>query len=482
MKDIRAYFEIVSDEPTRFQQIFVEHTIPMGSGSVTEFEDPMASLGLNSPSVSQTSTTSSVAGRRAEVLCLDDLLSDKNSNTEKAADNVVAIYARIQKLRSATGMTVLAGTPWFPNDLYARLIASADAAVDANEEPPLVYRIDPAYRIKPESKYKVPRFPQGLEMLTEDDVILAHPNYLTWKMLERERKRNASEFASQNLIEWPTAEGEGLRITFGEDEMRKHFVGRDYFSGVPVRERVCSLDWATSTARYADGSALIFADILQKGDKHIAFVQDVIYGKWKISELGEEIVKQLIANGGTSRMIAEKAGPWESLQDAMKRAAFKYNFNLPYIYWQGNISGGTNKDAKARRIKGLETLLASDQLFFRTFPNMDVVMAQFTAFDGSPVKRSNSVRKEDIPDATALLVGKFLPRPANAERRSPEEDMKSQQEREAEVIESQRREQHKAIFCGGNERQQQPLSILPEPLRNSSAFAAYSTRMKGRLK
>src|SRR6266850_1442449 len=59
-----------------------------------------------------------------------------------------------QKLREVGGYTVIIGTPWSPEDLYATLIRRRQADDESPESEKMRIRIDPSWTVKPDARHK----------------------------------------------------------------------------------------------------------------------------------------------------------------------------------------------------------------------------------------------------------------------------------------------------------------------------------------
>jgi predicted ATP-grasp superfamily ATP-dependent carboligase len=428
IRGFRQYFEVLDKrQPTRFQQLFPEHTIVPDDGSVLNFESPMRTLGLIQYTAASTSMDSTVAGQRADIIVYDDPISDKNTGNEEQRQKGVDIFDSTQKLREVGGFTQLIGTPWSVEDLYATLIRRTHADEVTPESEKMQIRIDPAWTVKPEVKAK--RIP--LHQLKEQDVELLFPSRLSWKFLQKELRANEIFFRSQNLCEF-VSEDDQIKVTFVEDDLRRRLKPADFFDRAPRNVTVLAVDPAFSVARYADFSALAVIRIHQYEDRMIAFVIDVHLERLKQSELGTKIV-ETISRFQCDRVVVEKSpNTNQDLAMHIQYAAMNRQVALPYIYWkspqQGGIAGASMK-AKTARIKGLEVLLAENRLYFQYGSWNEVVFNQFVKFDG--VSRSSNTRKDDAPDAIALGCEIYMPRYTTEVKSAVQREAEEQQRLQA---------------------------------------------------
>jgi len=411
---IRSYFERVPGQDSRFLNLFPEFAVNEDDGTKLTLEVPMRRLKLPQ-SIESSSMESSSTGRRADLILFDDPISITSCGNDVQIAASVKKFDAVCKLREAgAGIVAMLGTPWAARDLYFQVIERNQKDADS----PWAIRIDPAWTRKPHAL----RTP--LRELTEEDVVLAFPEKLTWKFLQAELRQNEAFFMSQNLIEWPLEEDADTKVTFTEDDLRTHTKHPDFFAQMPLIEKVMSVDQAFSKSRFADFSCIANIELRKNKGRTIAVVTDVLLDRLKQSELADAIVEACIKHRPT-RVVVEKDGPWEALMQAIKRAALLRGFVLPYFIWRES-NPGNKQDAKAKRIKGLEPMIPAGELwFYSSYEWNEAVIAQFVKFDG--VTKSNSSRKDDAPDAVAIGIEQFFPRTVGDES---EEDIKTQEERE----------------------------------------------------
>ncbi len=459
IRAFRNYFETNERNPTRFQQLFAEHTIPAGDGSSLNFESPMRTLNLIQFTAEATSFESSVAGQRADVIVFDDPISDKSTGTDEMCEKGVLTFAAIQKLREVGGYSLIAGTPWRAElDLYAVLIRNTtnDSVSDENEK--MQIRIDPAWTVRSHARGK------HILHLVEDDVDLLFPSRLTWKFLQKELRSgagNTSFFRMQNLCEF-VSDDDQIKVTFTLEQLQAA-VRHSPPEGQRLL-RVCSLDSAFSAARTADFSCLVTADLIRqrsREEKDLIFVHDVKLERLKTSELGT-LVAETLNRLKPDRVIAERTGDWVSLQDAIRRAAVIRGYILPDIFWKpvSNVAGAA-LSVKAARAKGMEPMIADGRLLFSSgIPTLENCFAQMCHFDG--IKRSGSSpgSKDDFVDSMSLLVQTWGPRTIIEPKSEAQEEYEASMERQRLI-----QMQHAAIFGTPQSPQQQ---VYVTPSENSS--------------
>jgi hypothetical protein len=400
IRAFRGYFENNERNPTRFQQLFPEHCIPVGDGSGLFFESPMRTLNMIQYTAESTSFESSVAGQRADVIIYDDPISDKSTGTVETCEKGVNTFSAIQKLREVGGYSLIAGTPWRADlDLYAVLIKNIQNDNQSEHSEKMQIRIDPAWTVLPHARHK------NILHLVEEDVDLLFPNRLTWKFLQKELRSGAGNtvfFRMQNLCEF-VSDDDQIKVTFTREQL--YAAVRSVPPDGQRILRVTSVDSAFSVARTADFSCLVTADIYEQQSTRRMFVHDVKLERMKTSELGV-LVAETLNRLKPDRVLVERTGDWVSLQDAIRNAAIIRGYALPDIFWKPVSSvAGASIPVKTARAKGMEPLVADGRLLFSAeIPILESCFQQMVHFDGVTRSGSSPGSKDDFVDALSLLV------------------------------------------------------------------------------
>lgn len=453
IRGFRSYWEVTNkNNPMLFQQLFPEYMIPVGDGSTLSFESPMARLSLIQSTAESTSMDSSVAGNRADVLLADDPISNITVGNEEQRNASIQKFALLRKLGEVGSITTCLGTPWHSEDLYADLIRRRDE----DPESSWAVRIDPAWKVKPEARHK------QLKDLVEEDVDLLFPSRLTFRFLTKERK-SADErfFRSQNLVEFLDDEENLLKCQFTEDEIRRHTRPLDFFRSLPFVASGLFCDVAFSVSRYADFSCLVFATVRKFDNRNILVVEDVRMERWKTQELAGHIV-DMCSRHNPQRVVSEKVGAYESLNDAIRKNAFLKSVAMPFISFLATTGGSQTLSSKAARIKALEPLLAQDVLYFASAHWNDQAFGQLVKFDG--ITKSGASRKDDFPDALARSA-MLLPRTMYEE----EKQVVDRQAQETAERDELRRQQYDRMF---STRYELPKPV-DEPQQAPSRYSGY---------
>jgi predicted phage terminase large subunit-like protein len=403
MREIKGYFYRPSKktqdkisftaDPTLLQQLFPEYIITGTDGESDQpLECPARVHNQVAPSVWCNAIVANLSGWHCDLRKMDDVVTDENSNSVDARGPEGKLKMKIDgtdNLVDEWGFTDSVGTRYYTDDYYGERIKAA-----AGPDAPLRYLCRACWTVKPGFE-TVPLLSIKSEM-----VDLLFPEKLTFKSLRQKLSKNQIMFRCQQLNE---PAGDLDAITFSEDVLRAHIVSKAPLTGKKF------IAWDTSYAREstADYSAGVCGMVVTTEDNvselHLV---EIIYGKWKPSELAFQIIQFELKHRPISTLIEEMNGA-EFLKVELNRLASQRQCPLN-INWK---KASTAADSKRNRIKSLETLLNDDRLFFIAGNWIDETFLQFTRYTG---ERKNKGRKDDIPDAIAYLQF-FVPSTANNE-------------------------------------------------------------------
>jgi hypothetical protein len=412
----------------RFQYFFPEYCIDSGDGKATEFTSPMRSFVLPQETAEAASLEVAVAGRRADLQLYDDVISNLNTGNHDQRQKGLNTYYALTKLREAgAGITVTLGTPWVSppvgevGDLYFELMRNNDE----DPEHPMAVMVQPAFILKPEAAYKIPD--HVLEITEEDIEELTCPSRWTFRDLMKEARKSVSMFLSQNLCMYVESEESKWTPTFTLEELQAKVRPHGFFDGKPVLFVAASVDCANSESITADQSSICIARIIQDGQKQVAFVLNVITGRWRYSQLAIQIVEAFQKYSVQRAVLERNNVPWQDLQAGIQRQAALRGYMLPQIQWNLSAStgvytrSGISVSAKLKRAKGTEVLFDNNQLYFAYDPNYnDALFHEMVRFRGQR-SGSSAASKDDRSDSLGQLVAAYLqkdvgPAPAKTEQ------------------------------------------------------------------
>jgi len=220
---------------------------------------------------------------------------------------------------------------------------------------------------------------------------------------------------------------------------------------------------------------------LQQVEGQMAVViADVRMERWRESDLVKNIV-EMIELHQPNLFICEQDRGWETLAEKIKQECQRRGLVMPWFRWK---TVSTSEKAKAKRIKTLELPISDGRFWFVQSPSggwTERVHEQFIRFDGQ--HKSNSTRKDDAPDAMALLWQEVGPKYSNEVPQVDEAERARLEEEESERI----RQMHfrTAMFGNPPQFQQRKMSDFlpgrkpPEPVEeNPQSAVAVDPRYK----
>jgi predicted phage terminase large subunit-like protein len=408
IKAFRGFWELGSNPAyERFQYFFPEFCTN-GDGSILSFTSPMRNFVLPQETAEPASVEVAAAGRRFDIAIFDDVISDRNTGTNEMRDKILKVYSALLKLREAgAGVTITLGTPWVHpppgeiGDLYYELIERNKK----DPEHPLAVMVQPAWILKPESAHL---FPDHIHGLIEDHVQeLTCPSRWPFKALMKEARADLSMFMSQNLCMYVESQESRWTPTFTLEELQAKVRPISFFNGFPVLFTCAAVDTAFSLSEKADRSSICIAKIVQYEGKNVAFITDVIVGRWRYSDLAVQIVEAFQRHGVQRGVIERNGQQWQDLQAAVQRNAVIRGYPLPTISWSLSTGTGTSVSAKVRRIKNAEILFNNGQVYFANAPWNEGLFAETVRFKGQ--RSGTSIgSKDDQVDSLGMLASTFL--------------------------------------------------------------------------
>lgn len=453
VKEIKAYFYLAQRaEPTAFHLLFPEYVLTGVDGRSKEPIDcPARKLNQKESTLWVTSIESSSTGDHCDILKADDIVDPKNSSTEEQREELKFFFdGVISDIRDPWGFVDVTGTCYFTDDWYA---TRGKPNEDTKRVAPYRFSRRGCWTLFPEYQEDYNNGKLSLsEIIDQKLATLIFPSKLSWRRLRDIldlRKERA--FKNQQLNEATDAQKESPYVNeFTAEILRAHCHPKE--SAPKVGDIVQTWDTAYGEKRTSDFSVGVTGIIYQnKEGKYGICVLDMVFQKWKSSELSTQILLAYHKHKPVKIRI-EKANGSGWLADNLALTAGKYN--VPEIV--NKISWDeidTTANAKRNRIKSLEFLLADDRLSFVNGDYIDEMIKQMTKFTG---EKSTATRKDDIPDALSFML-RFLPRSAYLP--NPEDSTVSEKETEEANRQAQMRAMHARMF--GTDMQMP--TALPDP-------------------
>ncbi len=405
VKEIKEYFYLPQrSEPTPFQILFPEYVLTGVEGrSRGPIDCPARKLNQKEDTLWVTSIESSSTGDHCDILKADDIVDPKNSADEEQREELKFFFdGVISDIRDPWGFVDVTGTCYFTDDWYA---TRGKPNEDTKRVAPYRFSRRGCWTLHPEYQESYNSGSLSLSQIIDGQLgTLTFPAKLSWKRLRNIldlRKERA--FKNQQLNEATDANKESPYVNeFTEEILRAHFHATGWEP--KVGEIFQTWDTAYGEKRTSDFSVGVTAIVYQnKEGKYAICVLDIIFDKWKSSELSFHIL-QFYKKRHPSKIRIEKSNGSGHLAENLALTAGKYGVSdiTDKIIWD---TVDTSTNAKRNRIKSLEFLLADNRLDFINGAYIDEMVKQLTKFTG---EKSTPTRKDDIPDALAFML-RFLP-------------------------------------------------------------------------
>jgi hypothetical protein len=398
MSEIKRYFYLADGgEATDFHYLFPDFVLSGIDGRSKEpIQCPARKHNQVAPTLWINSIDANLSGWHCDIKKGDDVVTDENSKNETARKNLKEKYDGTANLLDEWGFSDHIGTRYYTDDWYGTKMLPVMDDNDIVQDTSLRYFCRACWQVKPGFE-QVP-----LRQLTEDMVILNFPEKASFKSLRKKLLDNERSFRNQQLNE-PTdvLDEAAFKITFEKEVLIKHSYAA---SAAPkIGDIYIGWDWAYTDGKYSDMSAGAAGRVYKREDGEWGIaVLEVIYGRWKPSELAFHIV-QFNKKWNPKKTLIEKTMCADLLKLEVQRQAMKYGVTLDVFWKPVDLS----PDAKRNRIKGLEVLLTNGLLWFVTGAWLEETFLQLVRYTG---ERKGRGRKDDLPDAISFLAV-FCPRP-----------------------------------------------------------------------
>ncbi len=400
-------------------------------------KDALAGLDANFWVKSQSSQKT---GSHADVIKRDDIVTPENATKPELREAVKESADDTENLLMKHGFLDTIGTRYAGGivpDYYGIMLQRDENAKKEFGESDLVYLVGKSWIVKPEHAHL------PLARLEFHMVDLLFPEEAdtperAFKSLRKQAFNNERMFRNQQLNEPIDDEEEGdFNVSFTDMELRARMYHRE--EAPKNGDVIISWDWSLGDKKTNDYSVGVVARRYKNGGNEWCFViLEIVFGKWKHSELAYQIVS-LYKKWNPARTIIEASNASDYLREDIKALAQREMLLIESNIWWKPPSREEN--AKRNRIKGLEILLRNNRLHFVLGSWIDETFKQFTQYTG---EKKNKGRKDDIPDAVSYLIY-LLPPSVRFEisKNSAEEE---QQLEEEQIKAFQKASQYDRIF------------------------------------
>lgn len=431
--EIKGYFHLPEDsDPTPLQILFPEYVLCGKAGEVEKnMKCPAALFKSKDPNLWKTSMESSSTGKRCHIRKLDDVVDDKNSNTDELRDKIVKKINSTNNLLAGGAFTDIVGTRYFTTDWYGTRMKKDPRG---GEPAPYSHLCISAWSPKPQYRALYNQLLNedgGMYRVTEDMVDVWWPqsdahNFAALKRLLSDSKELLFRNQQLNVATDPEKVDDYIN-QFNEDVLRSHTYDRS--KAPDDMEIIQSWDLAyTENDRKSDwcvGTTLGF--YRNKKSEWCCVILDVFAEKLRSSQLPFQMVAYYERH--KPRVVyLENANGVNFLLPNLAIASKKKGSEFFQKLVPRPVSNKPN--AKRERIKDLEFLLGHDRLWIVSGGWIDLLYKQFTEYKGG---KSTATRKDDIPDAVSLGVISHLPPTALQHNPDPKDVEKDEEARLAKA-------------------------------------------------
>jgi hypothetical protein len=423
LKEVKGFFyKPEGTKVTYFQALFPEYIVTGEDGtSLAPLTTPARMHPQpGTPTLTVNSIDGAIAGWHCDVWKGDDVVNEQNSNTEETRASLKDKYDNISQNRpDKWAFRDHLGTRYAPDDWYGERIEEWRKYPDSNA---LKYLCRSAWTVKPDFT-ALP-----IKQLQAHMVDLYFPEQMPFSVLIKKCRQNEKQFRCQQLNE---PAGSDLLVHFDAEDIQRHTI---VLTAVPrpltgVRRPIIRWDTAHGEKVQSDYSvgAVGWAD----PETRSLYILEVAYGKWRDSATAQEVVK-LHWKWDALYTEIEKFHGWELFGMEIQRISMATRKSMVPLYWR---EIDMNAGSKRNWVKGLETLIKDDRLWFVDGDWMEITTQQFVRFTGFSPRR-----KDDIPDAISKLQ-RIIPRelPAGEAQRETEPERKR---REAKELRDEFQRQH----------------------------------------
>ena len=393
---------------TDFQLLFPEYILRGRDGSsVQPFTLAVRKHGQKDPTLWADSIMATLATQHCDILKGDDVVSNRNSDTEDTRAKLKRKFDGAIHLLDSWGYFDSIGTRYAPDDWYGLRLKAVE------EGARLKYMVRACWTVK-EGFENVP-----LKQLTLDMVDLLFPEKLgsaedTFEYLRTELINNELDFRCQMLNEPAHVEDEGYVNNFTEENIRAAMMDLSWLpkSG----KKYIFWDTSLTANRKSDYSAAAVYHIEERyGEEPVAWLVDLVYDHFTSTQLCQRIVSLTKRWSPELTFIEELPSTTDLFKKAVQEQKLLQGTDNFYINW---FRPDSQAKAKETRIKGLELLITGGRLKIvvgagtNASTYIDEMMKQMIGYTGHHNKNKNksfiSGRKDDIPDAMAYVY-KVLP-------------------------------------------------------------------------
>ena len=293
-----------------------------------------------------TSIESSLSGWHFDVIKLEDIQDNRNSQTSYGINKVKTNMFINLKMLMSWGYREMTGTRYGPMDVYGLVIERLNPEVGKVMWKPAMKVKERVWKERPKLLARAEDYSYLFETLEENDWELFFPQFLPFDKLMQSRDENEHSFMTQQMN---VATG-GFKPIFPKEKLLAATIDEEK---LPITGTV-HVAW-----RLELGASDIVAGACGVMHDNRMYIVDVERGSWTPTTQALKIVKMAKRQGCHKISIEETPGA-RFQETAIRNEALRQGWDLS-IAWTPY-----QNDDKERglRIKSCEPILATDRLFF----------------------------------------------------------------------------------------------------------------------
>jgi hypothetical protein len=374
------FYRVPNRAPTLFQALFPELCVTKqpDSGEFTAAQRQIEPR-IIEPAIWGESVESGVSGYHPNVLVVDDLSNNRNSQKFETRVQVTKKYLLNRKVLIAKGIEIKVGTSYGIGDIFAHEVL--------HTRPGTVRRLlKPSLTLKSGDRLDQNSFPE------EEDVILNFPTILDYEYLKSEYTNDFPSFMTQ----YQNDEFGAAEVVFDKEQLLKAMVDEE---ALPLEGKTF-LHWRFPCTKKQWHTAAAAVGIMQRNR---CYIVEVMEGHYKPSQLARHVVT-LARKYSLHRISVEDSPGAVLMQSAIHNYALTTGWDVG-IDWKGFDDDTGERDL---RIRNIEADLATGRLYFNAgmkyLPALMLEMSQYGMLPDTA-----------IPDCVARVADELLPQSIAAE-------------------------------------------------------------------
>jgi len=388
-----------------FQSLFPEHCIKPTDGTMFEYQTP-AEADKKEPTVRAASIEQALSGSHFDILDLDDVVTNENSQTP---DRMLKVNKQIEinkAMLNPYGFFTIIGTWYDELDFYGLSISQEEqfakeqgivegiyGSVDSGKFNSSVYcklYLRAAWWPTEDAK----KLGKIEEEMTESDWELWFPERLTYKFLSTEKKtdKTGTTFA----IKYLNDPRKMHKVKFPRELLVRQTVPHNQMPPVGNGIVVTAIDTAYSTKSWADYTVIMTALIF--GGRF--YIVNMVRGRFNEDEL-PKVIAQSAYKWKPRRIAIEESVGVRWFKKELGREMDNLQISVPVEYI--SLQQGSKLRSKQMKAKPVLRLLGDKRLYFmNSCEGLEEIYDEMSKFTGTA-----DDKHDDIVSAISLLVEQY---------------------------------------------------------------------------